>query len=97
MTQFTENEMLLLQLSEECSEIIQRISKCFRFGHLEVQEGKRVNNIELVAQEIDDFQALVAMLRHNFMLRHLDMDAQRAKVAKVRKWMAYSREQGTVK
>lgn len=40
----TEEDILLLQLAEECAEVIQRVSKSLRFGLQEVQIGQSLTN-----------------------------------------------------
>ena len=51
--------MMILQ--EECAEVVQAVSKVFRFGLDEVYEGK--SNRESLTEEIGDLLAMVDLLQ----------------------------------
>jgi len=53
---------LLTLLSEECAEVIQRVTKALRFGLDEVQPGQHLTNAERILQEFADVQAVFAAL-----------------------------------
>lgn len=53
---------VLLILQEECAEVTQAISKCFRFGPDQVKPGKEVTNINMLEEEIGDLYAMVELL-----------------------------------
>jgi NTP pyrophosphatase (non-canonical NTP hydrolase) len=55
-----EREVLLIT-SEECSEVTQAISKCFRFGMDQVKPGKPKTNREHLAEELGDLQAMIRL------------------------------------
>jgi len=44
----------LLILMEECAEVSQAISKCFRFGPDQLKPGKERTNINMLEEEIGD-------------------------------------------
>lgn len=53
---------ILLILQEECAEVTQAISKCFRFGPDQMKPGKDRTNISMVEEEIGDLLAMVELL-----------------------------------
>jgi len=55
-------EEVLLILQEECAEVIQAISKCFRFGPDQIKPGKEYTNIKMLEEEIGDLYAMVELL-----------------------------------
>jgi NTP pyrophosphatase (non-canonical NTP hydrolase) len=52
----------LLILMEECAEVTQAISKCFRFGPDQLKPGKERTNINMLEEEIGDLMAMVELL-----------------------------------
>lgn len=70
----TLDEHLLVCLAEECSEVVQRITKALGFGLDEVQPGQEFTNSQRIGQELIDVaadllttprQALYTALRRN--------------------------------
>lgn len=53
---------ILLILQEECAEVTQAISKCFRFGADQMKPGKERTNISMLEEEIGDLLAMVELL-----------------------------------
>lgn len=53
---------VLLILQEECAEVAQAISKCFRFGPDQMKPGKDVTNINMLEEELGDLFAMVELL-----------------------------------
>lgn len=53
---------ILLILQEECAEVTQAISKCFRFGPDQVKPGKEVTNISMLEEELGDLLAMIELL-----------------------------------
>lgn len=53
---------VLLILQEECAEVTQAISKCFRFGPDQMKPGKERTNINMLEEEIGDLFAMVELL-----------------------------------
>ena len=53
---------ILLILQEECAEVTQAISKCFRFGPDQMKPGKEFTNINMLEEEIGDLFAMVELL-----------------------------------
>ena len=60
MNEDTREVMLILQ--EECAEVTQAISKCFRFGPDQMKPGKERTNINMLEEEIGDLFAMVELL-----------------------------------
>lgn len=57
-----ETREILLILQEECAEVTQAISKCFRFGPDQLKPGKERTNINMLEEEIGDLMAMVELL-----------------------------------
>jgi len=53
---------ILLILQEECAEVTQAISKCFRFGSNQIKPGKNRTNIDMLQEELGDLLAMVDLL-----------------------------------
>lgn len=53
---------VLLILQEECAEVAQAISKCFRFGPDQIKPGKDITNVNMLEEEIGDLFAMVELL-----------------------------------
>ena len=60
MNEDTREVMLILQ--EECAEVTQAISKCFRFGPDQMKPGKERTNINMLEEEIGDLYAMIELL-----------------------------------
>lgn len=92
-----QTEYLLTCLAEEGVETAHRVSKALRFGLEEVQPGQVATNAERLVGEIVDFLAMVDMLEQEGIIElPRDQEALRRKQDKVRKFMAYSQERGTL-
>lgn len=92
-------EHLLTILGEEGVEVSQRCSKALRFGLEEVQPGQDLDNSERIRGEYIDLLAIMEMLveeGHILPVHYIDRPAIDAKKAKVEKFLAYSRQQGTL-
>ena len=53
---------ILLILQEECAEVTQAISKCFRFGPDQIKPGKDCTNIQMLQEELGDLLAMIDLL-----------------------------------
>ena len=53
---------VMLILQEECAEVTQAISKCFRFGPDQMKPGKDRTNINMLEEEIGDLFAMFELL-----------------------------------
>lgn len=85
----TEEQHLLTCLGEECNEVAQRCSKAVRFGMHEQQPGQYLDNKQRIEDELGDLLAVAEMLG-------LRLEANPSKAEKVRRYMVYSRQQGTL-
>jgi len=74
-------------LQEECSEVIQAVSKINRFGIDNYKPGKPKTNREHLEEELGDLLAMIELLEDNGVI---DKDkteiAKRAKFEKLKKW-----------
>lgn len=87
----TKTEHLLTILAEECAEVAQRASKAARFGLTDIDPETNETATRLLEKELADLMAMVGML--GLRIREEDKEA---KVAKVMKWLDYSRKVGTL-
>ena len=53
---------VMLILQEECAEVTQAISKCFRFGPDQMKPGKDRTNVNMLEEEIGDLLAMIELL-----------------------------------
>lgn len=87
-----ETEHLLTVLTEECAEVAQRACKAVRFGLSEIQPGQQEDNRRRLERELADLQAVADLL--GLCVRDED---KAAKIEKLKKYMGYSREIGTLR
>ena len=77
----------MLVLMEECSEVVQAISKCCRFGLDNHKPGKPKTNREHLEEELGDLIAMVDILKENEIVSEEKIEqARRAKVDKLKLW-----------
>jgi hypothetical protein len=84
------NEQLkevLLITQEECAEVTQAISKCFRFGLDNAKPGKPLTNVEHLEGEIGDLLAMVDLLKYYNVVSEEGLNtAKQAKIEKLKMW-----------
>lgn len=93
----TVQEYLLTKLAEEAAEVTQRATKALTFGLHEAQPGQMDNEARLL-DEIVDMCLILQILQRDHGMGCCDMSEANlvAKEAKVRQWMEYSRQCGTL-
>lgn len=80
------NEILHI-LQEECAEVTQAISKCFRFGLDNAKPGKPLTNVEHLEGEIGDLLAMVDLLKYYNVISEAGLNtAKQAKIEKLKMW-----------
>lgn len=80
------NEILHI-LQEECAEVTQAISKCFRFGLDNAKPGKPLTNVEHLEGEIGDLLAMVDLLKYYNVVSDAGLNtAKQAKIEKLKMW-----------
>ena len=90
-------DYLLTQLASECAEIVHRVTKAQHFGLHEKQPGQDKDNIERIAEEVNDLFGVLAMLTlDEGILPPPDPEAVLAKKARVEHYMKYARQCGTL-
>jgi hypothetical protein len=91
-------EHLLTCLAEECAEVGQRVSKALRFGLDEVQPGQPLRNRDRIQDELNDLFAVAAILAGEGVIGWClpEQGQVRAKLEKIERFMAISREQGVL-
>lgn len=83
----TKEEEIMLILQEECAEVTQAISKCFRFGVDNFKPGKPKTNREHLAEELGDLQAMINLcIEFNIVGSEQIGIAADNKIAKLKKW-----------
>jgi hypothetical protein len=94
----TQNEHILLLLSEECDEVSQRVIKALRFGLDEVQPEQPLNNTERIVYELNDLMAVIELLQeiNALPLNLFNRETIQAKKKKVVKYLDYAISQGTI-
>ncbi len=61
-------------LQEECAEVIQAMSKIFRFGLDQRHPGTGVTNKDHLAVELDQLQAMIDIVRDRYSIRISDYE-----------------------
>lgn len=85
MDEQTKEVMLILQ--EECAEVTQAVSKCFRFGIDNFKPGKPKTNRGHLEDELGDLLAMIAILERMGIIEQANLEAAtRAKIEKLKKW-----------
>lgn len=90
-------EHLLTILNEECNETAQRGSKAIRFGLREIQKDQPFTNAERIVYEFNDIMAVMELLLDEGSIQKIiDRDAIEKKKEKIKKYMDYSVQCGTM-
>jgi NTP pyrophosphatase (non-canonical NTP hydrolase) len=77
----------LLILQEECAEVTQAVSKCFRFGLDNFKPGKPATNAEHLENEIGDLLAMIDILVELGVVKQENLiTATAAKKLKLKQW-----------
>lgn len=83
----TRDQEILLITQEECAEVTQAISKCFRFGLDNHKPGKPKTNREHLADELGDLLAMISLCQTAGIVDSQQIDqAKAAKLEKLRQW-----------
>ncbi len=91
----TKTEHLLICLSEECSEIIQAVSKALRFGLDNDYLGNTcAPNFQDIEKELDDLQGVIAMLKQEGIVFKSSMERIRKKIEKIEKYTGVAKIDG---
>lgn len=79
---------ILLILQEECAEVTQAISKCFRFGPDQIKPGKDRTNIDMLQEELGDLLAMIDLIVWNDVGVNWDglHAAKKQKFEKLKQW-----------
>jgi NTP pyrophosphatase (non-canonical NTP hydrolase) len=79
---------VMLILQEECAEVTQAISKCFRFGPDQMKPGKDRTNLNMLEEEIGDLLAMIELLTDMNIGITTDglFEARTKKFEKLKKW-----------
>jgi NTP pyrophosphatase (non-canonical NTP hydrolase) len=78
---------ILLIMQEECAEVTQAISKCFRFGLDNHKPGKPKTNKEHLEEELGDLVAMITLLEMHGVVSQFNIEkAKLAKFEKLKTW-----------
>ena len=85
MDEQTYEVMAILQ--EEAAEVIQAVSKCYRFGLDEYKPGKTKTNRQHLEEEIGDMLAMIDILQAMDEVSFNNIEAAKvAKIEKLKQW-----------
>lgn len=91
-------QLLLTILAEECNETGHRASKAIRFTPEECEPNQQMSNAERIVYEFSDIVAVMELLKEEGVINNIiDQNAVANKKEKIKKWMEYSIQLGTVK
>jgi NTP pyrophosphatase (non-canonical NTP hydrolase) len=78
---------ILLIMQEECAEVTQAISKCFRFGLDNHKPGNPKTNKEHLEEGLGDLVAMITLLEMNGVVSQYNIEkAKLAKFQKLKDW-----------
>lgn len=81
------DQEILLITQEECAEVTQAISKCFRFGLDNYKPGKPKTNREHLEEELGDLVAMITLMEMYGIISQSKLEvAKLAKMNKLRQW-----------
>ena len=81
-----ERELLLIT-QEECAEVTQAISKCFRFGMDQIKPGQSQSNREHLEEELGDLLAMLNLLYDFDIVDMKNVEVAHAnKIHKLKQW-----------
>lgn len=96
----TKEQLLLVHIIEECSEVAQRATKSLRFGLSEMQQGQDKANCERLEEEIVDLLSVIDLCIEEGIIDvpslEIPYNLTLKKRAKVAEYMNYSRNLGVM-
>jgi NTP pyrophosphatase (non-canonical NTP hydrolase) len=82
-----QTQEVLIILQEECAEVIQAISKCFRFGLDNFKANTVQTNVQHLEEELGDLIAMMNILVESGIINQSTIDAAAvSKIQKLKKW-----------
>ena len=82
-----ENKEILCILQEECAEVTQAVSKCFRFGFHNAKHGVGATNKEHLEEEMGDLLCMIEIMQNAGIVDSKAIEiAKTAKYKKLAKW-----------
>ncbi len=79
----TRDELIVLVMGEEASEVAQMASKLLRFGLFDTYPGKPSTNAELTHKELDDLHAMIELMNDElgfgYVPNRANIDAKKAR------------------
>ena len=78
---------ILLIAQEECAEVVQAISKCFRFGFDEKHPDQDRNNKQRLEEEVGDLMCMIEIMSDKGIIDYMQVfNAKNAKYQKLETW-----------
>lgn len=78
---------IMIILGEECAEVIQALSKCFRFGLTELKPNTQQTNTQHLEEELGDMMAMIQLLIDAKVVDAESIEfAKQRKIVKLQKW-----------
>lgn len=88
------DEEILAIAQEECAEVIQAISKIFRFGYLAKHPSENLSNLQRLEEEIGDLQCMISlMVKNGIVTEEGLLRAEARKFEKLKTWSNIFKEE----
>jgi NTP pyrophosphatase (non-canonical NTP hydrolase) len=92
----TQKEIMLIA-QEECAEVVQAISKCFRFGFNEKHPSEDFTNRQRLEEEVGDLLCMIDLMVEKNIISDIIINAACSKkTEKLKKWSNIFKDEKTL-